>query len=178
MLETPMVVRVVRHRETKHGDHTLVRDHGYSVITVSENGNRYLFAITLLHEIAHAQVTQRGRRRTAPHGAEWKAAFRMLLLEALPLFPEDLRWHIETHARAPLYSSDSDPTLALALRRYDTGDLRSTVAELAPGQMFSLNGKRILIKGELLRKWYRCTTPQGKVFRVSPAARVHTLYEA
>jgi hypothetical protein len=83
---------------------------------------------------------------------------------------------VSEYARDPLYSSDSHSGLAAALRKYDTLDLRPTVQEIPLGQMFSLDGKMVLTRGRLLRRWYRCKSSGGRTFRVSPTARVHTLY--
>jgi hypothetical protein len=174
--QAPILVRVVKRRRSKHGDHVVTRSRGYSIITVNHSGNRYQFLITLLHEIAHAFVTHNNSVRVLPHGQEWKATFGELLAGRLSLFPEELRGHIARHARNPLYSTDSDSHLALMLRKYDTLDNRRMVAELPYGQMFSLDGRHVMTKGELMRKSYRCTTPDGKRFRVSPTARVHTVY--
>ena len=176
--QAPMLVRVVRRRRSKHGDHADPRGRGYSLITVNHSGNRYLFALTLLHEMAHALVAHRYRVRVRPHGREWKATFGGLLAGHLALFPAELQGCIARYASKPLYSTDSDAALALALRAFDTLDQRRTVAEIPCGQMFSLDGRQVMRKGAVLRKSFRCTTADGKEYRVSPAARVHTVYAA
>ncbi len=174
---TPILVRVVRRRKSKHGDHRVTVSRGYSVITVNASGNPWQFVLTLLHEIAHAHVAHQCAHRAAPHGREWKHAFRQLLRDHLHLFPSDLTDAVSDYSRDPLYSSDSHTALAAALRRHDTLDLRPTVQELSPGQMFSLNGKTVMTKERLLRTWFQCRTTDGRIFRVSPTARVHALYD-
>lgn len=176
LISTPILVRVVRSRKSKHGDHLFKKRERMSAITVNASGNSYRFAITLLHEIAHACVSHRYPGRMKPHGREWKAAFRKLLLERLELFPRDLRTPVIQYAQKPLYTTDADSVLSQGLRKYDTLDLRPTVLELSSGQRFSLDGKLILTRGGLLRKRYRCTALDGRMFHVSPAARVHVVY--
>lgn len=171
---SPILVRVVRRRKTKHGDHQFTG--GFSIITVNASENRWQFILTLLHEVAHAHVAHRISPRVAPHGREWKAAFHQLLHAHGHLFPPELSVPVMDYARNPLYSTDSHPALAAALRQHDALDLRPMVQELAPGQRFSLDGKTVLVRERLLRKWFRCTTPDGSVLRVPAAARVHTLY--
>ena len=178
MLATnPILVQVVRHRKTKHGDHQVTGKREFSIITVNASGNPWQFVLTLLHEIAHAEVAHHAIRRVAPHGKEWKSAFRRVLYDHRYLFPADLAAPVMDYARNPTYSADSHGALASALRRHDTLDLRPTVQELALGQRFSLDGKTILIRGQLLRKWFKCTTVDGRALRVSPMARVHALYD-
>ena len=177
MLATnPILVQVVRHRKTKHGDHLITGSREFSIITVNASGNPWQFILTLLHEIAHAEVAHHAIRHIAPHGREWKLAFRQLLHSHIYLFSPDLAAPVMDYARNPTYSADSHGALAAALRRHDTLDLRPTVQELAQGQSFSLDGKTILVRQQLLRKRFKCTTTDGRALRVSPMARVHTLY--
>ena len=169
----PMLVRVVRARRTKHGDHRL---DGHSRITVNASGNCWQFIITLLHEAAHALVVHFGPRRAAAHGREWKQAFRGLLLNHLHLFPPDLAPAVAGYARNPLFSSGSHAGLAAALRAYDTMDLRKTVQELRPGQRFSLGGSRTFTRGPRLRTRYKCESSDGRCYLVAASARVETIY--
>lgn len=174
---TPILVRVVKARKTKRGDHRLGESKTHSVITIDASGNAWQFAVTLLHEIAHAQVAHSVRHRVLPHGGEWKAAFRRLLLEHAAHFPAELRGPVLDYARNPLYSTNSHHRLAVALRRYD-GDRGTIVGELAEGQAFSLDGKVVLIKGKLRRTWFLCHSTDGRMFRVRAIARVHTVYDS
>jgi hypothetical protein len=149
---------------------------GFSVISVNVSASRWQFVLTLLHELAHAHVAHEFHHRVAPHGMEWKQAFRQLLLTHLHLFPPDLTVAVSDYSRDPLYSSDSHSALAVALRSHDALDLRPTVQDLAQGQMFSLDGKTVMVKKRLLRKRFLCMSTDGRMFHVSPTARVHTLY--
>ncbi len=171
----PVLVRAVRCRRTKHGDHFQPPGRHYSVITVNQSGNPYLFLVTLLHEIAHARVCRECRGCARPHGREWKAVFSAYLQACLTCFPPDLRQPVARYSRRPLYSTDADPELSLALRRHDTLDLRPMLAELREGERFRLGGGTFMVKGPRLRKCYRCTNDRGAVFRVAAAARVRTV---
>lgn len=176
----PVLVHVARRRRSKHGDYRPSSCRRYGIVSVNASGNSYQFLITLLHELAHAETHVRHAARARPHGARWKAIFSRLLLDfaAQELFPESLTPLIRSHALRPRYSSCSDPKLAVALREYDTLDHRPMVAELPRGQRFSLDGVLVLLKRELCRTRYLCTTPRGREYHVSAAARVHTLYES
>jgi SprT protein len=117
-----MLIRVVASRKSKHGDHRYNK--GTSEITVNNSGNCWQFLITLLHEIAHAQVTHRIAGRVSPHGPEWKNAFSNLLLKELDLFPPVLMSAVQKYSFNPLYSSGAHVGLASALRQFDTANLR------------------------------------------------------
>lgn len=168
----PILVRVVGFRRTKHGDHFHPPGQHYSIITVNDSGNPYLFLITLLHEIAHARIVHEKSARVRPHGREWKLVFGAYLLAHLDCFPEDVQPILLRHARRPLYSTDADPELSSVLCRYDTRDHRPMLSDLRDGQKFWLNGGRAMVKGPLMRKYYRCTDTKGRLFRVAAAARV------
>ncbi len=177
LAQMPMLVRVVRGRRTKHGDHILPPGRQFSLITVNHSGNPYLFLITLLHEIAHARIARDHAGRARPHGRGWKTVFSSYLLTNLAFFPQDLQPPLTRYARNPLYSTDADPALSLALRRHDTLDRRPMVAELPEGQRFALGGRQVMVKGPLLRKCYRCTNARGTVFRVAAAVRVQAVLQ-
>jgi len=173
--QLPILVRVVRMRRTKHGDHRAGHSRAFSLITVNASGNPWQFAITLLHEIAHAQVSQGCKGHARPHGWQWKKAFGQLLQAHLDFFPHDVRGPLEDYAVDPPATTASCPVLAANLRRYDTTDFRPTVGDLAMGQRFSLNGRVVLTKGPKLRTWFSCQTADGRRYRVAPTVRVHTL---
>jgi hypothetical protein len=175
--QSPVLVRIAGHRKSKHGDHRLAPGKGYSVISVNDGGNPWQFVITLLHELAHAQVAHTYGRKASAHGREWKSAFRRLLVGHLEMFPADLQAAVADYAQHPLYSTSSHPQLAAALRRYDTTDHRPTVAELRDGQKFTLNGRLFLTRHRLLRKRYLCTTVDGKKYYVPASSRVQEMCE-
>ena len=76
-------LRVVRPRRTRLGDFTK-KPHERPRITINSNLNPYSFLITYLHEVAHHIVySVRYKKKIAPHGPEWKQAFRELLLPVL-----------------------------------------------------------------------------------------------
>lgn len=177
--ETKCLVIPVRARRTKHGDHRQSRTGEYSEVTVNVSGNPYQFLITLIHEIAHAKAFQTHGTRISAHGSEWRQTFAKMLLRALahPVFPPDLAQVLQRQATWPDASSSRDAALQLALRAYDTKDLRPLVAELADGTWFSLDGKLILKRGAKLRTRFHCESKHGQLYRVPATARVHTIFQ-
>lgn len=143
--------------------------------------NAYQILLTLLHELAHAKTRAIYGRAVAPHGAEWKRTFSELLLDFLgrELFPREIAPQVRRHAANPRYTDDNDCGLQFVLRAYDTLDRRQTVAELATGQTFSLDGKLMLIKrSDGTKNYFNCVTLNGRIFRVHATARVHSLFES
>ncbi len=178
LTESPTDVFPVEARESKHGDFLAVRGKPFGQITVNVCGNPYQFLLTLLHEIAHARIHARYRRHVPPHGARWKEEFADLLdrLVQTDVLPADLRRAFRDHAANPKSTADYDTDLQLALRRYDTLDRRMLVADLRDGDLFSLDGKTVLRKGELIRRRIRCVATNGHIYSVLPTARVREIY--
>ena len=176
----PCLIKTVRARRTKHGDHRVRGPGSLGEITVNVSGNHYQFLITLIHEIAHAAVHHSFGSRVPAHGLEWRQTFGNFLARALQagLFPPDLVPFIERQSRRPDASSSRDTGLQLALRRHDTSDHRPMGEELAPGSVFSLDGRLILRLGRKLRSRFACQALDGTQYRVSATARVHQLFQA
>lgn len=170
----PTLVRVVKARKSKHGDHRSSRCKRYSIVTVNFSGNAYQFLITLLHELAHAKTVATYGRTVSPHGSEWKHAFSDLLLNFLgcELFPAVLAPHVRHHAANPRYTTDADGGLQFALRAYDTLDRRPMLIDLVAGQTFILDGKGTLIKGERRKNFFRCVSSDGRLFYIPTLTRV------
>ena len=178
LTESPTEVIPVEARDSKHGDFVAVRGKPFGRITVNVCGNPYQFLLTLLHEVAHARIAARYRRRIPPHGSQWKAEFSTLLFRVVEqdFLPRDLRKAFGVHALNPKSTADYDIDLQLALRPYDTLDARLLVMDLRHGEYFSLDGKTVLKKGALVRRRIRCTATDGNVYSVLPSARVKEIY--
>ncbi|MFM7034790.1 MAG: SprT-like domain-containing protein [Planctomycetia bacterium] len=177
-----VVVRVSRPRLTKLGDHRPPRagDRGHR-ISINADLNPYAFLTTLLHEIAHvdAWVSHGWRRRTKPHGPEWKAAFGAILAPVVSAgwLPEDVAAALAASMRNPTAMSCSDRGLVLALARYDDAPpTRMRVEEIPLGGLFRVDNGRIFCRGRRVRTRYLCVEHQtGAEFRVHALARAEAV---
>ncbi|MCE6988527.1 hypothetical protein [Dyadobacter sp. CY323] len=171
-----------RPRRTRLGDFT-VRPGFIPRITVNVNLNPYNFLITYLHEVAHCVVHYkykgRSRRQIAPHGAEWKHEFRVLLLPVMneSIFPEDVLVPLLRYSQNPAASTGGDQILFNALRKYDdqhadTG--RIALFQLNEGSSFVFQN-RTFTRGTLRRTRVLCTDKASQRLYTIPA---HALVEA
>ena len=169
-----VVIKITKKRVTKHGDFRL-NPRGTALITLNKTSNPYRFLITLLHELAHYQVTKDFSYRIKPHGIEWKKTYQALALPFLnpKIFPDPLCRLLAGHLRNPKASTDRDFALVMALKKFDPPSLTTPLFELADGQQFELENGRAFIKIKKRRTRFECKELRtGKGYLFSPHAEV------
>ena len=110
-------LKISNPRKTKFGDYRFVNNQHH--ITINNDLNKYAFLVTLTHEIAHMFVFEKYRNAVLPHGTEWKMTFQRLMLNFIPILPEDIQKSISHHIKNPKASTCSDPKLFSILSNYD-----------------------------------------------------------
>ncbi len=158
MFAEPVSFKIVRPRNTKLGDFRAGMNGEKHQITVNGNLNQYSFLITSLHEFAHLKAFVKFGHRIKPHGEEWKAEYRKLLVPAidLKLLPSDIVKALVNSLVNTKASSCSDINLMRVLKNYDSDKHEKVFLEsLPPKSVFILQGKKF-VKGELRRKRYLC----------------------
>lgn len=173
-----VILRVTRNRSSKLGDFRGAPSGMPSYISVNHNLNKYSFLITLLHEMAHADVHFRYTRRVKPHGKIWKAAYQQIAVPYLQadIFPDNLKKVYGNYLSNPQASSTSYLPLASLLKEYDNNSGEITVSMLQPGSLFEHSNGKIFKVIEKLRKRYRCFCfDNKKTYLFSPIAVIKTL---
>ena len=169
--ELTILVKIKKSRNTKLGDFTVNKKEEY-LISINDDLNKFAFLITLTHEIAHAFVWEKYKRKVSPHGKQWKATFKELMLNFLnsDIFPDDLLRPLSKHIMSPKASTISDYNLSSALRKYDNNK-QLILSEIPDGSIFStLSGKQF-IKLNKLRKRYKCKAIDSeKIYLFNPLA--------
>ncbi|MEO6455659.1 MAG: SprT-like domain-containing protein [Ginsengibacter sp.] len=145
-------------------------------ITVNGNLNKYSFLITLLHELAHLLAHEKYGHKILPHGAQWKNEYAKILSAfiAKKIFPAEIENILLVNLKNPVASSCADVHLTRALRKYDDnkGSIQF-VEELKAGTYFKIKGGRIFIRGEKIKKRFKCTeAATGKEYLFSPVYEV------
>lgn len=170
-------LKIVNERVTRHGDYR--RDaQGYHLITVNASLNKYRFLITLIHEIAHLVAFEKYGRFIKPHGDEWKLTFQRLMVPFIrpEIFPSQLLPLLARHFRNPKASSDTDATLALALKQFDPVNDKNYIFELPYGSVFRIHNGKIFKKIAQRTKRYECLEiSSGKTYLFNPNAEVELL---
>ncbi|MFN8358154.1 MAG: SprT-like domain-containing protein [Spirosomataceae bacterium] len=166
--------KITRSRQSKLGDYCYRLDQGHQ-ITVNHDLNPYAFLITYLHEVAHLLVFKQYVRRKAPHGKEWKAQFRQLLIPMMTetVFPKPILIALQLYVRNPTAATNSFGPLKEALKAFDPVDPNLiSLLQVAEGEAFVL-GKRVFVKGELRRTRVVCTELRsGRKYTVLAKAMV------
>ncbi|WP_411768690.1 SprT-like domain-containing protein [Winogradskyella sp. A3E31] len=172
-----LTVKVKSERKTRHGDYKLLPN-GRHQITVNSNLNNYRFLITLIHEISHLEAYEKHGRLIKPHGKEWKQTFQHLMLPFLrpEIFPSELLPLLAKHFKNPKASSDTDSTLALALKQFDPPNDKTFIFEVPLGNHFILYNGRVFKRGQKRTKRYECVeVATNKIYLFNPNAEVELL---
>lgn len=148
--------RISAPRKTKLGDYRFDSRTRVHSISVNSDLNKFSFLITLVHELAHYRQQVQYRRRTAPHGPEWKQEFQTLMAPLIGegVFPEEIADHLEIHMKNPK-ASCSDITLMRLLEPYDE-EKHLRLEDLKDGDLFRISGKGVMRREKKLRSRFEC----------------------
>lgn len=158
ILKFDFKLRIKKSRSSKYGDYRPPVKGENHLITINYDLNRYAFLITLVHEIAHLSNYNKNKDRVKPHGEEWKLHYKLLMQQFLipDIFPVDIIIALRKYMNNPAASSCSDINLLRVLKNYDQRQDTVLLEELSIGTKFQYNKSRAFIKGEQIRKRYKC----------------------
>ncbi len=168
-------LRIKKSRTTKYGDYRPPTKGENHLITINYDMNKYAFLITLVHEIAHLSNYIKNKNSVKPHGEEWKLHYKFLMQQFLipDIFPIDVIIALRKYMNNPAASSCSDINLLRVLKNYDIRKDTILLEELPLGTIFQHNKSRNFIKGEQIRKRYKCQELNTKrMYLFSPLAEV------
>lgn len=151
-------LRIKKSRSTKYGDYRPPIKGENHLITINYDMNKYAFLITLVHEIAHLSNYNKNKDKVKPHGEEWKMHYKVLMQEFLipDIFPEDVITALKKYMTNPAASSCSDINLLRILKKYDIRQHTVLLEEVPEGGIFEYAKNRRFIKGEQVRKRFKC----------------------
>lgn len=170
-------LKIVNERATRHGDYRKGHS-GKHEITVNGSLNKYRFLITLIHEIAHLVAFEKYGRLIKPHGSEWKYTFQQLMVPYIrpEIFPNQLLPLLARHFRNPSASSDTDTTLALALKQFDAPTDKNYIFEIPYGSVFRIKNGKVFKKIAVRTKRIECIEMNsGKMYLFNPNAEVEII---
>ena len=134
--------------------------------------------MTLIHEIAHLVAFEKYGGNIKPHGQEWKHTFQQLMVPYIrpEIYPNHLLPLLARHFRSPSATSDTDTTLALALKQYDIQNDKNYVFEIPYGSVFRIKNGKIFKKIAVRTKRFECLEiSSGKLYLFNPNAEVELL---
>ena len=132
-----ILVKIKKSRNSKLGDFR-VNKKGEYLISINDDLNKFAFLITLTHEIAHAFVWEKYKRKVSPHGKQWKATFKELMLNFLnsDIFPDDILRVLSKHLKKPNRDGKYDCQWR---KSTGIGEVSRSCSECCLGTDFSLN---------------------------------------
>ena len=167
-------IKVTRGRESKLGDYRKMPDKTHQ-ITINSTLQPHLFFFVLTHELAHLIAFDQSKNRISAHGAEWKQTFRLMLLESIEIYPEDLKPIIRKFSKSPKANFMSSPDLVRYFHIENYDDETSYIEDLNENDRFTYRKETYIIE-EKRKKNYLClNTDNGKKYIFKPLARVEKL---
>lgn len=159
-------LKIKKSRSTKYGDYRPPLRNANHQITINHDLNKYAFLITLVHEIAHLSTWEKHKNNVKPHGEEWKKEFRMLMNPFMKedIFPTDIIHVLHNYLKNPAASSCSDISLLRTLKKYDKKEDVIFLEELPLHAVFKISEERYFLKGEKIRKRYKCKEIKSEKF--------------
>ncbi len=177
LMHDNLLVKIKNERKTRHGDYRELPN-GKHQITVNANLNSFRFLITLIHEIAHFEAYKTSGPFIKPHGKEWKNTFQHLMLPILnpQIFPIQILPLLANHFKNPKASSDTDTSLAFALKQFDAPNDKTFIFEVPFGSNFKMYNGRVFKKGKKRVKRHEAIEVNtGKLYLFNPNAEVEVL---
>ena len=168
-------LRIKKSRSSKYGDYRPPVKGENHLITINHDMNKYAFLITLVHEIAHLSNYNKNKNSVKPHGEEWKLHYKLLMQQFLipDIFPADIIIALRKYISNPAASSCSDTNLLRVLKNYDIRQHTVLLEELPIATVFQYNQSRNFIKGEQIRKRFKCKEVQtNRMYLFNPLTEV------
>lgn len=167
-------IKITRDRNSKLGDYRKMADKSHQ-ITINSTLQPQLFFFVLTHELAHLIAFHQYGNRISPHGAEWKNTFRIMLLESISIYSDDLKPIILKFSKSPKANFMSSPDLVKYFHIENYEDESSYIEDLSIGEKFIYKKQTYLIE-EKRKKNYLCTNLEsGKKYIFKPLARVEKM---
>ena len=168
-------LNITRSRRSKLGDFRGSIHPKPTVISVNHDLNPYSFLVTLLHEMAHADVFLNSKKRVLPHGTEWKSAYLRLATPFISISGLDSKFTstFEQYLQNPSASSGANLPLAMVLKSFDEPGNVTLISDIPENTFFALPNGKIFKKGAQLRKRFRCECLNNKrIYLFSPLAEI------
>lgn len=167
-------IKITKGRNSKLGDYRKMPDKSHQ-ITINSTLQPQLFFFVLTHELAHLLAFENFGHRISPHGAEWKNTFRIMLLESISVFSDDLKPIILKFSKSPKANFMASPDLVRYFHIENYEDESSYIEDLAVGDRFMYKKQTYIIE-ELRKKNYLCLNlDTQKKYMFKPLARVEKL---
>lgn len=164
-------IKITRNRNSKLGDYRKLPDNSHE-ITINSTLPPQLFFFVLTHELAHLIAFEKYGRRISPHGNEWKETFRLMLLESVDVYEENLRPIIAKFSKSPKANFMASPDLVKYFHIEKQDDTLQFIEELQKGDYFIYRNEKYLLEG-LIKKNYLCKNlATGRKYSFKPLARV------
>lgn len=167
-------IKVTRNRASKLGDYRKLPDKSH-LITINSTLEPQLFFFVLTHELSHLIAFEKYGHRIAPHGAEWKATFRTMIVESLAIYNEDLQGILLKFAKTPKANFMATPELVRYFRYKKIEPHLTFVEDLKSNDLFIYKNEKYKMLGKIKKNYLCKQMNSGREYRFSSLAKVEKI---
>jgi SprT protein len=167
-------IHITKDRKSKLGDYRKMPDKSHK-ISVNSTMQPMLFFFVLTHELAHLIAFETYGRKISAHGMEWKQTFRLMLLESISIYPDDLQPLILKFTKSPKANFMASPELVKYFHIEDCEDESSYIEELQPNERFIYKNQVYIMEEKRKRNYLCLHTESEKKYIFKPLARVYKI---
>lgn len=174
-LKNPFSFTITKANKTKLGSFKAGRPGSLPTIFINYDLGNYSFLLVFLHELAHYLVWYKIKRRTSPHGDEWKNEYIQLVQPFMQqnIFPDVLVPELKKYFRTTPATMHRSISLIKTLAQLDGKNVSLTVHDLPIDATFRLSSGKEFVKIEKIRTRYKCYCPADKkYYLVSKSAQI------
>ncbi|NVO01390.1 MAG: SprT-like domain-containing protein [Bacteroidetes bacterium] len=167
-------LKITKARSSKLGDYRPPIRTKFHQISVNEDLGKYHFLIVLLHEIAHLIVWEQHYRKALPHGKEWKAEFKKIILPFLNLsiFPEEILEALIVFVKSSFSSSNAELNLNRALKK-DLNGSDILIEDIPDNTVFSYSGTKTFVRLQTVKKRIKCRCLENnRMYLFNPLTKI------
>ena len=170
-----ILFKITRERASILGSYKKLNTKYRHQITINGNISPEQFFFVLTHELAHLKVRELYGQKALPHGKEWKAIYREMLLESIQCYSLDLQPLIIRFSKSPKANFMASGELVYYFFKGNLKEEEVFLSDLSPTHRF-LYKKQEHIIIERRKKNYLCKNlANGKGYIFQPLASVQKI---
>lgn len=165
---------ITRNRSSKLGDYRKLPN-GRHQITINGTLQPDLFFLVLTHELAHLKTREAFGIEVLPHGTEWKTIYRLMLIESLEAYADELQPLIFKFSKSPKANFMASTDLVYYFHKDKLKNEEVFLVDLVANCRFIYRNQKFEIIGRRKKNYLCKNLDNGKTYIFQPLASVQKI---